>query len=145
MYAITPRNQVFALDAATGRLIWQYRPPPPRAARLGGQGYALNRGVAVSDGKVFFGSTDNFLVALDEKFGHEIWRVAVDDVKQCGCNITAAPLIVKDKVGVGGTGADAAHRGYLTAFYATTGRLAWRWCVIPGPGEKGHETWKGDS
>ena len=136
---------MFALDAAAGRLIWQYRPPPPRAARPGGQGYALNRGVAVSDGKVFFGSTDNFLVALDEKIGHEIWRVAVDDVKQCGCNITAAPLIVRDKVVVGGTGADAAHRGYLTAFYAATGRLAWRWFVIPGSGEKGHETWKGDS
>jgi alcohol dehydrogenase (cytochrome c) len=145
MYAITPRNQVFALDAATGRLIWQYRPPPPRAARPSGQGYALNRGVAVSDGKVFFGSTDNFLVALEEKSGREIWRVAVDEVKQCGCNITAAPLIVRDKVVVGGTGADAAHRGYLTAFYAATGRLAWRWYVIPGPGEKGHETWKGDS
>jgi alcohol dehydrogenase (cytochrome c) len=107
--------------------------------------YALNRGVAVADGKVFFGSIDNYLVALDRKSGRELWRVAVDDVKQCGCNITAAPLIVKDKVVVGGTGADAAHRGYLTAFFADTGRLAWRWYVIPGPGEKGHETWKGDS
>jgi len=145
MYVITPRNQVFALDAASGRLIWQYKPPTPRPGRAGGQVYTLNRGVAVSDGKVFFGSTDNFLVALDQKSGREIWRVAIDDVKQCGCNITAAPLIVKDKVVVGGTGGDAAHRGYLTAFYAATGRLAWRWYVIPGPGEKGYETWKGDS
>ena len=69
----------------------------------------------------------------------------MDDAKQCGCDITAAPLIVKDKVVVGGTGGDAAHRGYLTAFNIETGRLAWRWYVIPGPGEKGHETWKGDS
>ena len=53
--------------------------------------------------------------------------------------------MVKDKVIVGGSGGDNAHRGYLTAFYAKTGRLAWRWYVIPGPGEKGHETWKGDS
>jgi alcohol dehydrogenase (cytochrome c) len=52
---------------------------------------------------------------------------------------------VKDKVIVGGSGGDNAHRGYLTAFYAKTGRLAWRWYVIPGPGEKGHETWKGES
>lgn len=145
MYLITPRNQVFALDAATGRLIWNYKPPTPRPGRPGGQVLILNRGVAVADGKVFFGSADNFLVALDQKSGREIWRVAVDDAKRCGCNITAAPLIVKDKVVVGGTAADAAHRGYLTAFHASTGRLAWRWYVIPGPGEKGHETWKGDS
>ena len=145
MYVITPRNQVFALEAATGRVEWQYKPPASRPARPGGQVYALNRGVAIADGKVFFGSIDNFLVALDQKTGREVWRVAVDDAKQCGCNITAAPLVVKDKVVVGGTGADAAHRGYLTAFDASTGRLAWRWHVIPGPGEKGNDTWKGDS
>jgi alcohol dehydrogenase (cytochrome c) len=52
---------------------------------------------------------------------------------------------VKDKVIVGGTGGDGAHRGYITALYARNGRLAWRWYVIPGPGEKGNETWKGDS
>ena len=145
MYVITPRNQVFALDAATGRVEWQYKPPASRQARPGGQVYALNRGVAIADGKVFFGSIDNFLVALDQKTGREVWRVAVDDAKQCGCNITAAPLVVNDTVVVGGTGADAAHRGYLTVFNASTGRLAWRWHVIPGPGEKGNETWKGDS
>jgi len=71
--------------------------------------------------------------------------VNVDDSNQCGCSITSAPLVVKDKVIVGGSGGDNAHRGYLTAFYAKTGRLAWRWYVIPGPGEKGHETWKGES
>ena len=145
MYIITPRNQVFALDAASGRLIWQYKPPPSRPGRAGGQVYPLNRGLALTGGKVFFGSTDNFLVALDQKSGRETWRVAVDDVRQCGCNITAAPLIVKDKVVVGGTGGDAAHRGYLTTFDASTGRLAWRWFVIPASGEKGNETWKGDS
>jgi alcohol dehydrogenase (cytochrome c) len=95
--------------------------------------------------QVFFGTTDNFLVALDQKTGGEQWKVSVDDPRQCGCDITAAPLVVKDKVIVGGNGGDAAHRGYLTAFYAKTGRFAWRWYVIPGPGEKGHETWKGDS
>jgi alcohol dehydrogenase (cytochrome c) len=145
LYLITPRNDVFALDGATGRLIWQYKPATPRQGRAGGQVYVLNRGLALAEGKLFFGSTDNSLVALDEKSGRELWRVAVDDAKQCGCDITAAPLIVKDKVVVGGTGADSAHRGYLTAFNVETGRLAWRWYVIPGPGEKGHETWKDDS
>jgi alcohol dehydrogenase (cytochrome c) len=146
MYLITPRAQVFALDAATGKLIWQYKYPTPRSGLPGSEGnFVQNRGLAVSDGKVFFGTIDNNLVALDQKTGREVWKVAVDDPRQCGCNIGAAPLVVKDKVIVGGNGGDDAHRGYLTAFYMKTGRLAWRWYVVPGPGEKGHETWKGDS
>jgi len=139
MYIITPRAQVSALDAATGRLIWQYRYPPNQSGSL------RNSGVAVSDGKVFFGTRDNYLVALDQNTGREVWKTNVDDHKQCNCSITAAPLVVKDKVIIGGNGGDRAERGYLTAFYAKTGRLAWRWYVIPGPGEKGNETWKGDS
>ena len=142
MYLITARARVFALDAATGREIWHYQyPEPPRSV----PGFVGNRGLAVGDGKVFFGTKDNYMVALDQKTGRLVWRVNVDDARQCGCNITAAPLVVKDKVIVGGTGGDGAHRGYLTAFYTKNGRLAWRWYVIPGPGEKGHETWKGDS
>ena len=108
-------------------------------------GFVGNRGLAVGDGKVFFGTKDNYLVALDQKTGRMVWRVNLDDARQCGCNITAAPLVVNDKVIVGGTGGDGAHRGYITALYTKSGRLAWRWYVIPGPGEKGHETWKGDS
>ena len=145
MYIITPHLRVFALNAATGAVLWRYDYGTPRRQRAGGMAFAQNRGVAVSDGKVFFGTTDSYLVALDKKTGHQIWKVAVDDVSQCGCDITAAPLVVRDKVVVGGTGGDAAHRGYLTAFNARTGRFAWRWYAIPGPGEAGHETWKGDS
>jgi alcohol dehydrogenase (cytochrome c) len=146
MYVISPRAQVFALNAETGRLIWQYKYPAPGPGIPGSHSdFVQNRGVAVGDGKVFFGTKDNFMVALDQKTGRETWKVSVDDPKQCGCNITAAPLVVKDKVIVGGNGGDQAHRGYLTAFYTRTGRMAWRWYVIPGPGEKGHETWKGDS
>jgi len=139
MYIITPRAQVYALDAATGRLIWQYRYPPNQ------NGLLRNSGVAVADGRVFFGTRDNYLVALDQKTGREVWKTNVDDRKQCSCSISAAPLVVKDKVIVGGNGGEQGDRGYLTAFYAKTGRLAWRWYVIPGPGEKGNETWKGDS
>ncbi len=142
MYLITARARVFALDAATGREIWKYTyPEAPRSV----PGFVGNRGTAVGDGKVFFGTKDNYMVALDQKTGRLVWRVNVDDARQCGCNITAAPLVVKDKVIVGGTGGDGAHRGYITAFSTKNGRLAWRWYVIPGPGEKGNETWKGDS
>lgn len=142
MYLITARARVFALNAATGREIWNYRYPEPPANV---PGFVGNRGLAVGDGKVFFGTKDNYMVALDEKTGRLLWKVNVDDARQCGCNITAAPLVAKDKVIVGGTGGDGAHRGYITAFFTRNGRLAWRWYVIPGPGEKGNETWKGDS
>ena len=84
--------------------MWQYKYPTPRPGKPGGMTFVQNRGVAVSDGKVFFGTTDNFLVALDQKTGAEQWKVSVDDPRQCGCDITAAPLIVKDKVIVGGNG-----------------------------------------
>ncbi len=131
---------------ATGRMIWRYKYPlPASAGRSGGEAFRINRGLAVSEGKVFLGTPDSYLVAIDQKTGRELWSVNVDDSNQCGCSITSAPLVVKDKVIVGGSGGDNAHRGYLTAFYAKTGRLAWRWYVIPGPGEKGHETWKGES
>jgi alcohol dehydrogenase (cytochrome c) len=142
MYLITARARIFALDAATGHEMWNYRyPEPPPSV----PGFVGSRGLAIGDGKVFFGTKDNYMVALDQKTGHLVWRVNIDDARQCGCNITAAPLVAKDKVIIGGTGGDGAHRGYITAFYAATGRLAWRWYVIPGPGEKGNETWKGDS
>src|ERR1700683_773629 len=142
MYLITARARVFALDAATGREIWIYRyPEPPRNV----PGFVGNRGLAIGDGKVFFGTKDNYMAALDQKTGRLLWRVNIDDAQQCGCNITAAPLVVKDKVIVGGTGGDGAHRGYITAFSTKNGRLARRWYVITGPGEKGNETWKGDS
>ena len=145
MYISTSYAQVFALDAATGRLIWRYKYPLAGAEQSDGEAFRINRGLAVSDGKVFLGTPDSFLVAIDQKTGSEVWKVAVDDSNQCGCGITSAPLVVKDKVIVGGSGGDDAHRGYLTAFYSKTGHLAWRWYVIPGPGEKGHETWKGES
>jgi alcohol dehydrogenase (cytochrome c) len=142
LYLSTSRSQVFALDAVTGRVIWQYKYPLPRVTTPYGP---QNRGVAVGDGKVYLGTYDNYLIAIDQKNGHEIWRVNLDDIRQCGCTITAAPLVVKDKVIVGGAGGDSAHRGYLTAVSMKTGRVAWRFYTIPGPGEKGNETWKGDS
>jgi alcohol dehydrogenase (cytochrome c) len=85
------------------------------------------------------------MVALDAKTGAEVWKVNIEDMQQCGCNITGAPLVVKDKVIVGVTGGDSDHRGYLNAFDVKTGKRAWRFWAIPGPGEKGHETWSGDS
>jgi alcohol dehydrogenase (cytochrome c) len=108
MYLITARARVFALDAASGREVWNYRYPETPADI---PGFVGNRGLAVGDGKVFFGTKDNYVVALDQKTGHLLWKVNTDDARQCGCNITGAPLVAGDKVIVGGTGGDGAHRG----------------------------------
>ena len=143
MYISTSWNRVYALDAATGRKIWHYIYEKPKQIA---SAYApWNRGVALGHGLVFLGTLDNHLLALDAKTGREVWNVNVEDVGQCGCNITGAPLVVKDKVIVGVTGGDSAHRGYINAFDAKTGKQVWRFWTIPGPGEPGHDTWKGDS
>jgi alcohol dehydrogenase (cytochrome c) len=143
MYLSTSWNRVFAIDAVSGKELWHYFYQNPR--EVGIIYSPWNRGVAVGAGRVFMGTLDNSVVALDQKTGREIWKVNVEPMQQCGCNITGAPLIARDKVIVGVTGGDSAHRGYLTAFDVKTGRQAWRFWTIPGPGEKGHETWNGDS
>ena len=143
MYVSTAQNHVFALDAVTGEQIWRYQHElPDELPAVYGN---WNRGVAIAYGIVYLGTLDNHVVALDAGTGREVWRVEVENSKQCGCNITSAPLIVKDMVITGVTGGDSAHRGYLNAFDAKTGRHRWRFWTIPGPGEPGHETWKGDS
>lgn len=143
MYVSTSWNHVYAIDAETGAQIWHYQYPKP----AGGATFygPWNRGVAVEGDKVFQGTLDNHVVAIDRKTGREVWKVNVEDAKQCGCNITGAPLVARGKVIVGVTGGDSAHRGYINAFDAQTGRLAWRFWTIPGPGEPGHESWAGDS
>ena len=143
MYVSTAQNHVFALDAVTGEQIWRYQHElPDELPAVYGN---WNRGVAIAYGLVYLGTLDNHVVALDAETGREVWRVEVENSKQCGCNITSAPLIVKDMVITGVTGGDSAHRGYLNAFDARTGRHRWRFWTIPGPGEPGNETWKGDS
>ena len=143
MYVSAAQNHVFALDAVTGEQIWRYQHKlPDELPAVYGN---WNRGVAIAYGLVYLGTLDNHVVALDAETGSEVWRVEVENSRQCGCNITSAPLIVKDMVVTGVTGGDSAHRGYLNAFDARTGRHRWRFWTIPGPGEPGHETWKGDS
>jgi alcohol dehydrogenase (cytochrome c) len=144
LYISTPNNWAIALDGATGKELWEYRYPMPADTRPIAYG-KQNRGLAVSHGLAFLGTSDNHLIALNQKTGEEVWRVNIEDSRQCGCNVTGAPLAVKDMVVVGVTGGDSAHRGYLTAFDAKTGRTKWRFYTIPGPGEAGHETWKDDT
>jgi alcohol dehydrogenase (cytochrome c) len=142
MYISEPPSDVTALDLRTGRPIWSYRRSiPAGVAVCCGM---VNRGVAVLDDQLFVGTVDAHLVALDLKTGRVRWDVEVADYK-IAYSITAAPLVVKDKVIVGIAGAEYGIRGFLDAYDARTGKRVWRFWTVPGPGEPGNETWSGDS
>ena len=143
MYITSPSNRVFAIDAVTGKERWHYYYDAPK--EFGLLYGPWNRGVAIGHGLVYMGTIDNHLVALDIDTGEEVWNVNIENWEECGCNITGAPIVVKDKVVVGVTGGDSAHRGYLNAFDAKTGKHVWRFWTIPGEGEEGNDTWLGDS
>lgn len=142
LYLVDQNNNVFALDAVTGKLLWRYTYKPAEDARPG-NGRA--RGLATGFGMLYMGTRENHLVALDAKTGKEVWNIGIENSAKCGCGISSAPLLVKDKVITGVTGGESAHRGYISAFDAKTGRLAWRFYTIPEPGQLGAETWTGDS
>lgn len=142
LYLVNQENNVFALDAATGKLIWNYVYKPSKDAR---PGTGKARGLAIGFGMLFMGTRENRLVALDARTGKEVWNIEIENSLKCGCGISSAPLLVKDKVITGVTGGESAHRGYISAFDAKTGELAWRFYAIPEPGQPGSETWTGDS
>jgi alcohol dehydrogenase (cytochrome c) len=104
----------------------------------------VNRGVAVLGDMVYLGTVDGHLLALNAKSGVVIWDTTVASYKG-GYSVTVAPLAVKDKIVVGMAGGEYGVRGFLDAYDAKTGKRAWRFWTIPGPGEPGNDTWKGDS
>lgn len=142
MYISEPPSHVTALDPRTGRPFWKYRRTIPDDVRVCcGQ---VNRGVAVLGDLVFVGTVDAHLVALNAKTGAVEWDVAVADY-QAGYSLTAAPLAVKDKIVVGMAGGEYGVRGFLDAYDARTGKRAWRFWTVPAQGERGIDTWAGDS
>jgi alcohol dehydrogenase (cytochrome c) len=140
----TGPRYVFALDARTGEKKWVYQPDMPQDYMSTVCCGLDNRGVAVADGKVFFGRLDAKLEALDAKTGKRLWTVTVADYKK-GHAITSAPLVVKDLVLTGIAGGEYGIRGFVTAYKQSTGEQVWKTYTIPGTGEPGNETWKGDS
>jgi alcohol dehydrogenase (cytochrome c) len=142
MYVTQRPNDVLAVDAKTGRVFWQYRYTVSPDARVCCG--ANNRGVAILGDTLYMGTLDAHLVAIDRTTGRSLWDVVVGDPRQ-GYSITMAPLIVKDKVLVGSGGGEYGVRGFIAAFDSKTGKELWRFHTIPGPGEKGHDTWSGDS
>ncbi len=139
---ITSANDAYALDAATGKQLWHHS----RALSEGLVDDAAvhhNRGVAVLGTRVYMVTDNAHLLCLDARSGSLIWDAAyATGNKNYGA--TSAPLIVKNNVIVGTSGGDDGVRGFLAAFDADTGKEKWRFWTIPGPGEKGNESWPGD-
>ena len=120
--------------------LYHYSASPGRLCCRG----QVNRGVAILGDTLFMATVDAHLVAIDAKNGRPIWKTKVGDASNA-YGMTLAPLVIKDKVVVGVAGAEFGIRGYIAAYEAATGKEAWRFYTIPGPGEPGHETWKGDA
>ena len=135
---------VYALDAKTGQKKWRYEPDIPDDVMQYGCCDVVNRGVTYADGKIFVGRLDGFLAAVDAKSGEELWTTQVVDYKQ-GAVITSPPLVVKNLVISGFGGGEYGVRGSLQAYDINTGKQVWKTWTVPGPGEPGNETWKGDS
>lgn len=132
MYVTAPWSIVHAVDARSGKRIWTYDPEVPREKGKNACCDVVNRGVAVHGGKVFVGSLDGRLVAIDAKTGKRVWEqnTLIDDSKPY--TITGAPRVIKGKVIIGNGGAELGVRGYITAYDADTGKQAWRWFAVPG-------------
>lgn len=132
MYVTAPWSIVHAVDAKTGEKLWTYDPEVPKSWGEKGCCDVGNRGVAVSDGLVYFGAFDGRLIALDADTGKEVWEVDTIEGSDKPYTITGAPRVFKDKVIIGNGGAEYGVRGYITAYDAETGEEAWRWYTVPG-------------
>jgi PQQ-dependent dehydrogenase (methanol/ethanol family) len=138
---VTTANEVFALDAARGRPIWHYSRPLTKGV-IGDAASVINRGVAVLDDKVFIVTDDARMLALNRQNGGLLWETEMADYHQ-HYGGTSAPLAVKDLVLSGTSGGDEGARGFVDAYFAGSGKRAWRFWLVPAPGEPGSETWGG--
>lgn len=143
MMLITAANEAFALDARTGRVVWHH-PRSNSEGLIDDASRHINRGVAVWRNRVYMETDNAHLLCLDARSGNLLWDVAYADWNK-NYGATSAPLVVKDKVLVGTSGGDDGVRGFVAAYDALTGKLAWRFWTIPAPGEVGSESWPGQA
>ena len=136
-------NDVYAIDARTGREIWHYERSVTEGL-IDDASQHHNRGVGVWHNRVYIETDNAHLLCLDARSGNLLWDVAYTDGNR-NYGATSAPLVVKDKVLVGTSGGDDGVRGFLAAYDAETGKEAWRFWTIPAPGEVGSESWPGKS
>jgi quinohemoprotein ethanol dehydrogenase len=142
-YISTGANDVFAVSLDGGETLWQYEAkldPTITSVCCGWN----NKGVAISDDKVYIGQLDGKLVALNRSTGQVVWSIQAERWQE-NFSITAAPLYVDGKVLIGFAGGDRGTRSRLKAYDAKDGRLLWTFYTIPGPGEPGHDTWPKDN
>jgi quinohemoprotein ethanol dehydrogenase len=139
MYTSGAWSHVLAIEAKTGRLLWEFDPQIPGEYAAKGCCDVVNRGVAVWGGKVFLGAFDGRLIALDAKTGSKVWETLTVDQSH-DYTITGAPRVVKGKVIIGNGGAELGVRGYVSAYDADTGKMAWRFYTVPGNPKDGFET-----
>jgi alcohol dehydrogenase (cytochrome c) len=140
---ITASNEAFALDARTGRIVWHYS-RPNSTGLIDDASRHVSRGVGVWRNRVYLETDNAHLLCLDARSGSLLWDVAYADWNR-NYGATSAPLVVKDNVLVGTSGGDDGVRGFVAAYNALTGKLAWRFWTIPAPGEFGSDSWPGKS
>ena len=139
LYATGAWSVVYAIDAKTGEVRWSYDPKVSRERAYFVCCDAVNRGVALYRGKVYVGALDGRLIALDERSGAPVWSVAAVDGTKAS-TITAAPRIARGLVLIGNSGGEYGVRGFLSAFDAETGKMAWRSYTVPGNPQQGFES-----
>jgi quinohemoprotein ethanol dehydrogenase len=139
IYTTSQWSVAYALDARTGEILWTFDPKVSRANVRTICCDTVNRGAALYHDKVYLGTLDGRLIALDAKTGKPVWDiVTVDQSKPYA--ITGAPRIVKGMVLIGNAGGEFGVRGYLSAYDAESGKLIWRTYTVPGDPAKGFET-----
>jgi alcohol dehydrogenase (cytochrome c)/quinohemoprotein ethanol dehydrogenase len=138
LYVSTAWSKVKAYDATSGKELWAFDPKVPGAWGVNACCDVVNRGVAVWDGKVFVGTIDGRLIALDAATGKPLWDVNTID-RTRPYTITGAPRVVKGHVLIGNGGAELGVRGYVSAYNANTGKLDWRFYTVPGNPANGFE------
>jgi quinohemoprotein ethanol dehydrogenase len=139
MYVVTGDDDVFALDAKTGQILWERKSGIDQKITTVCCGW-LNRGLAMGEGLLFLGQLDTNVVALDSKTGKEVWKTPIEKW-QNGYVVTSAPLYYDGIVYSGIAGGEFGTRGRLTALDAKTGKILWRAYTLPAPGEIGSNTW----
>jgi alcohol dehydrogenase (cytochrome c) len=142
MYMSAPYNNLWALDAKTGAVIWHFEHEMPSDLILCCG--PSNRGVAIKGDLLFMATLDAKILAIDRATGEVRWTTTMEDYKT-GYSATSAPLIVGDMVISGIAGGEYGARGFIDAYDTITGRRVWRRYTIPAAGEFGIETWAGDS